>query len=28
MQELDSIPGEAWDVPLDGVATEHGLHWF
>jgi len=28
LQELDAIPVEAWDVPLDGVATEHGLQWF
>lgn len=27
-QGVDSIPGEHWDVPLDGVATENGLKWF
>lgn len=28
LQGVDAIPGEHWDVPLDGVATECGLQWF
>jgi len=28
LQGVDTIPGEQWDVPLDAVVTEHGLHWF
>ena len=28
LQGLDMIPGEDWDVPLDGVVTESGLQWF
>jgi 5-formyltetrahydrofolate cyclo-ligase len=28
MQGVESIAGEAWDVPLDGVVTESGLQWF
>lgn len=28
MQEVEAIPSESWDVPLDAVATEHGLQWF
>lgn len=28
MQRVESIPGEAWDVPLDGVVTESGWQWF
>jgi 5-formyltetrahydrofolate cyclo-ligase len=28
MQGVDVIPGEHWDVPLDAVVTENGLHWF
>ena len=27
-QCVNTIPGEAWDVPLDGVVTESGLQWF
>jgi len=27
-QGVDAIPGEHWDVPLDGIATEYGLQWF
>jgi 5-formyltetrahydrofolate cyclo-ligase len=27
-QEVDRLPAEAWDVPLDGVLTEHGLRLF
>lgn len=28
LQEVDSLPAERWDVPLDGVITEDGLRWF
>lgn len=28
LQGVDTIPGEHWDVPLDAVVTERGLHWF
>ena len=28
MQGVDTIPGEHWDVPLDAIVTEQGLHWF
>lgn len=28
LQEVDRLPMEAWDVPLDGVVTEQGLRWF
>jgi 5-formyltetrahydrofolate cyclo-ligase len=28
MQEVEAIPGENWDVPLDAVVTECGLQWF
>jgi len=28
LQGVESIPGEHWDVPLDGVVTECGLQWF
>ena len=28
LQRVDTIPGEDWDVPLDGVVTESGLQWF
>jgi len=27
-QELDGLPAEPWDVPLDGVVTEDGTRWF
>lgn len=28
VQEVDSLPVDDWDVPLDGVVTEDGLRWF
>jgi 5-formyltetrahydrofolate cyclo-ligase len=28
LQGVDTIPGEQWDVPLDGVVTELGWQWF
>lgn len=28
LQEVDGLPVERWDVPLDGVITEDGLRWF
>lgn len=27
-QEVTKIPVEAWDIPLDGVVTEHGMRFF
>ena len=27
-QQVDRIPNEKWDVPLDAVVTEQGLVWF
>ena len=27
LQQVDSLPLERWDVPLDGVLTEIGMHW-
>lgn len=27
-QEVARIPVQPWDIPLDGVVTEHGLHFF
>lgn len=27
-QQVDSIPVEQWDVPLDAIATENGVTWF
>ena len=27
-QSVDALQGQAWDVPLDAVVTEQGLHWF
>jgi 5-formyltetrahydrofolate cyclo-ligase len=27
-QQIDEIPPEPWDVPLDAVATEDGIRWF
>lgn len=27
-QEIEDIPSEPWDVPLDAVATEEGIRWF
>ena len=27
-QQVDSIPHEKWDIPLDAVVTETGLTWF
>lgn len=28
VQEVESLPADDWDVPLDGVITEDGLRWF
>jgi 5-formyltetrahydrofolate cyclo-ligase len=28
VQEVESLPVDDWDVPLDGIITEHGLRWF
>lgn len=28
LQEVDSLPAESWDVPLDAVITERGLRQF
>lgn len=28
VQEVDSLPVDDWDVPLDGIITEDGLRWF
>ena len=28
VQEVDALPVDDWDVPLDGIITEHGLSWF
>lgn len=28
VQEVDELPVDDWDVPLDGVITERGLRWF
>jgi len=28
IQELDYIPGDSWDIALDGVLTETGIHMF
>ena len=27
-QEIDCVPTDYWDVPLDGVLTEQGVRWF
>lgn len=27
-QQVDSIPTEKWDIPLDAIATEEGITWF
>lgn len=27
-QEVDQVPSETWDVPLDAVVTENGIQWF
>ncbi len=27
-QQVTELPSHPWDVPLHGVATEHGLRWF
>ena len=27
-QEVANIPVQPWDIPLDGVITEHGMHYF
>ncbi len=28
VQEVDNLPAESWDVPLDGITTEHGTRFF
>jgi len=28
VQEVEDLPTDDWDVPLDGVITEEGLRWF
>lgn len=28
LQKADRLPADRWDVPMDGVITEHGLQWF
>jgi len=28
LQEVEALPTDDWDVPLDGVITEEGLRWF
>lgn len=28
VQEVAALPVDDWDVPLDGIITEHGLRWF
>jgi 5-formyltetrahydrofolate cyclo-ligase len=27
-QQLDQLPAEPWDIPLDGIATESRIHLF
>jgi 5-formyltetrahydrofolate cyclo-ligase len=27
-QQVESIPVEKWDIPLDAIATENGITWF
>ena len=27
-QQVDSIPVENWDIPLDAITTENGITWF
>jgi len=27
-QEVDKLPSEKWDIPLDAIVTENGLTWF
>ena len=27
LQQVDHLEAGVWDVPLDGVATEHGVTW-
>ncbi len=27
-QQVTSIPVETWDIPLDAIVTEQGVHWF
>lgn len=27
-QQVEHIPNEKWDIPLDAVVTEHGIQWF
>jgi 5-formyltetrahydrofolate cyclo-ligase len=28
LQQVDSLPMQPWDVPLDGVVTDRGMRWF
>lgn len=28
VQEVETLPTDEWDIPLDGVVTEQGLRWF
>lgn len=28
LQQVDSLPVDPWDVPLDGVVTDQGMRWF
>jgi len=28
VQEVERLPVDDWDVPLDGIVTEQGLRWF
>ncbi|RFF26620.1 MULTISPECIES: 5-formyltetrahydrofolate cyclo-ligase [unclassified Wenzhouxiangella] len=28
VQEVETLPTDEWDIPLDGVVTEQGLQWF
>ncbi|WP_376696330.1 5-formyltetrahydrofolate cyclo-ligase [Wenzhouxiangella sp. EGI_FJ10305] len=28
VQEVETLPTDEWDVPLDGIITEKGLRWF
>lgn len=28
LQEVETLPTDEWDIPLDGIVTEQGLRWF
>lgn len=28
LQQVEALPMEPWDVPLDAILTDEGLHWF